>query len=159
CDAPPPGPPTIHATVRDFPPSQLDFVHMCCSGGADHAIVEAELGPDNKPVYAGDPATLTTHGKASFDQWYNDADGANRSQPLDLSFSISPNQATNYAFANPDFHPIDGMLYGNQGLPHNSDFTVEGHANVLYVGGESYFFSSDDDLWVFLNGQRIVDLG
>src|SRR3954468_17852669 len=75
---------SLTATVRDFnagPGGHPDF--ECCLGD-DHSIVSGTLGVDGKPVYAGTPTTPTTHGAASFNQWYNDTPGVNMSTTITL---------------------------------------------------------------------------
>src|SRR5581483_7771168 len=54
----------------------------------DREIVTDTLGSDGKPVYKNDTGTtLTTHGKASFDMWYNDVPGTNinKGYPLPIT--------------------------------------------------------------------------
>ncbi len=41
----------------------------------------------------------------------------------------------------------------------NVSFTTETHFWFEYGGSESFIFSGDDDTWIFVNGQRVVDLG
>jgi fibro-slime domain-containing protein len=136
-----------------------DFQESCCSGGLDPGIVAAVLGADGTPVYAGNPVTgtLTTHGAADFEPWYHDVPGTNLSGPLSLPFTQQ--QPGVNVFENEAFFPIDNQLLGNQGADHNFNFTVQAHADILYRGGESYGFTSDDDLWVFINHDLVVDLG
>jgi fibro-slime domain-containing protein len=159
CTAPLPGPPTLQATVRNIHVGQPDFKQSCCTGGVDPGIVGPTLGADGTPVYANPGGTLTTHGQADFASWYHDVPGVSLSAPLSLPFQPVVGQAGVNAFDNEAFFPIDGQLFGNQGGDHNYDFTVETHAQILYVGGETYGFASDDDLFVFINRRLVVDLG
>ena len=161
CNAPAPGPPTLQATVRNIYLGQPDFREACCSGSPDPGIVETTLGSDGEPVYAGNPitGTLTTTGASNFMKWYHDAPGENLSTTISLVFVPAPGQPGINQYDNESFFPIDGQLFGNQGAPDNENFTVQTHADVLYTGGESYGFTSDDDLWVFINQTLAVDLG
>jgi fibro-slime domain-containing protein len=161
CDAALPGPPTLAATVRNVKLGQPDFLQSCCTGGVDPGIVAAVLGADGTPVYAGNSitGTLTTHGAADFAQWYHDVPGINVSGPLPLLLTPEASQPGINVFDDQAFFPIDDQLLGNQGAVHNFNFTVQAHAMILYNGGESYGFTSDDDLWVFINHHLVVDLG
>jgi fibro-slime domain-containing protein len=174
CDAPQPGPPTFTATVRDFTRSHPDFEPdgggIPQRGGLDRGIVAPDLGPDDKPVYAGAPTTPSTHGAAYFNEWYRDTPpymptNMPITMPINMSTSLSiplaptPADPSVYEFDDEAFFPIDGRLFGNEGQIHNYDFTVEFLAHFHYAGGEIFRFSSDDDSWVFLNRKLALDLG
>jgi fibro-slime domain-containing protein len=153
------------ATVRDFNDTHPDF-EPDAGFGIDPGIVAPDLGADDKPVYAGGVATLGTHGMAHFDEWYRDAPGDGGSPAVNMTLAglpiplvPSPRAPGIYAYDNDAFFPIDGRLFGNQGRPHNFDFTLELVAHFRYAGGETFSFTSDDDSWVFLNRKLAVDLG
>jgi fibro-slime domain-containing protein len=103
--------------------------------------------------------TPTTHGAAAFFDWYHDVPGENLSTTIPLVFQPDASHAGDYRFDDEMFFPIDGQLFGNQGAPNNENITAEVHAKVVYSGGETWGFASDDDLWVFVNGHLVIDLG
>jgi fibro-slime domain-containing protein len=152
----------------------------------DRVIVGPALGSDDKPVYAGDPTagTLTTHGKGQlgdaakeFAAWYNDLPGTNIT--IDYSLPLvhnadgsvgydSTQQGRYYDPADPaqgkGFFPIDdgtpyATAFGNQGRAHNYSFTVEIHTVFEYKGGEYFNFRGDDDVFVYINRELVINLG
>jgi fibro-slime domain-containing protein len=143
--------------IRDFTPSHPDFEHECC--GSDHGITTGLLGADNKPVYANPQGTTPmTSGQANFDQWYRDTSGVNLTILQTLTLGQLP--TGEYQFASGAFFPIDGQGFGdyaNSG--HNFHFTSEVRYWFEYQGGEQLDFTGDDDVWVYVNKQKCVDLG
>lgn len=145
---------TLTGVVRDFQASHPDFEYVIQS---DPGIVESTIGPNLKPVYAGNPTTPTTNGKQYFDQWYSDVPGTNQSEQL--SITLTQGAGSIYTYDSSSFFPVDGKLFGNEGNSHNYHFTFELHTKFEYLGGEVFTFTGDDDLWVFINGKLGIDLG
>ena len=147
----------LTATIRDFNDSHPDMEHVIA---VDPGIVETTLGGDKKPVYAHAGTTVSTTGAANFDQWYRDVAGVNmkKSHTITLDNTITPDPSV-YTFTDSSFFPIDGELFGNQGRAHNYHFTLELHSEFTYEGGETFTFTGDDDLWVFINDELVIDLG
>lgn len=147
----------LQATIRDFRALHPDFESETI--GLDLGIVEEALGPDGKPVYAGDPTTETTTGEENFDQWFRDVPGVNESVPFTIDLVRSGDDPPTYRFDREGFFPIDGQLFGDEGNPHNYHFTLEMVVEFRYAGGEVFTFRGDDDLFAFVNGQLAIDLG
>ncbi len=145
---------TLDVTIRDFSASHPDFQDDIST---DRGIVGTTIGDDRKPVYAGGTGTRTTSGAANFDQWYNDVPGVNLSVSYDLVLTDIGGGL--YLYQDKSFFPIDNQLLGNQGRFHNYLFTMEMHCQFTYEPGQSFSCLGDDDVFVFIDDQKVIDLG
>lgn len=152
---------TILGVVRDFKRGDRDGGHpdfQTYSGDGEKGIVEEQLGDDRKPVHAPGDHDHTTSDE-DFNQWYRTEEGVNRA--FLTSFAFEPTGNGVMTFQSNAFFPLDGKAFGNEGHDpdHNFCFTTEIHTNFIYRGGETFSFTGDDDLWVFINGKLAIDLG
>lgn len=139
-----------------FKADHPDFQSM---DGHQEGLVESILGSDKKPVFKGGPQLSN---KSNFDQWFNDVPGVNRR--VNFKMDLQKTETGTYVHDNATFFPVDGKGWKDtavalDGLEHNFYFTLELHTTFVYKSGDEFTFRGDDDVWVFMNDQLVIDLG
>jgi fibro-slime domain-containing protein len=151
------------ATIRDFSKSHPDF--QSSTGKGCQGLVEQFLGTDGTPTFLSN-AQCPNIPMNAFDDWYHD-NGNSIAIPYTMDFRLISDDGPVPVFGFRDdcttdcnaFFPIDNQGFGNEGFNNNYHFTLQASSAFVYEPGSFIDALSDDDLWIFIDGELVLDMG
>ena len=141
--------------------------------GEEKEMVTTTLGVDHKPVCNTAKAAAKRQSCESFAQWFQTVEGVNKEVPLDIILNWETSNGY-YQYDSNSFFPLtdDARGYNNKYDKNTQEgctsvsstcfsyhFTLECASIFVYRGQEILSFRGDDDLWIYINRQRVIDLG
>ncbi|MGL1934636.1 MAG: fibro-slime domain-containing protein [Fibrobacterales bacterium] len=147
-----------------------------CPNDITKGLAADKLGDDNLPLPG--PNASSCHAD-SITNWFQ----AKESNRTCVDLQLSPNSEGIYQFSQTvdvndhsglnGFYPLDNFSHDNNSLTnnkgltdsngddvkHNYHFCMHIATSFTYKEGQHFEFEGDDDMWIYLNGSLVLDIG